>query len=131
MNIRWLAVITGFVADTLISNILVAVAHPDAHFSSAPNLSQPADLLLITLLILSTGVGGYIAGRMAHADRTLNGLLVGVVDALLLQLDIATSDQPISRVFVVATAIGWGAAAAGGFLSRYPPRRRSGSSGQS
>ena len=73
MNVRWMAVLTGFVVDIAISALLSLVASPQ--FFTAPNLAQPGDLLLIGLLALSTGVGGFVAGRMAGESRTINGLL--------------------------------------------------------
>lgn len=123
MNVRWTAVLTGFLVDCLISLLLISLASPQ--FSEAPDLSQSGDVALLCLLTLSTGVGGYVAGRMAGQDRPLNGLLVGIVGILLNQLG-----PPLPRVFVLASAAGCLVAALGGFLSRYPPLRRPRSSGQ-
>jgi putative membrane protein (TIGR04086 family) len=77
-----MAVLTGFVVDIAISALLSLLATPQ--FYTAPNLAQPGDLLLIGLLALSTGIGGFVAGRMAGESRTINGLLVAVVGTLLL-----------------------------------------------
>lgn len=117
MNVRWTAVLTGFLADYLISFFLSALATPE--FLESPNLTRPSDLMLLALLVLSTGVGGYIAGRMARTDRTLNGLLVGVIGILFNQLGPA-----LPRVFVIASVVACVFAALGGFLSRYPPLRQ-------
>ena len=51
MNVRWMAVLTGFVVDIAISALLSLLATPQ--FYTAPNLAQPGDLLLIGLLALS------------------------------------------------------------------------------
>jgi putative membrane protein (TIGR04086 family) len=117
MNVRWTAVLTGFLADYLISFFLSALATPE--FLGSPDPTRLGDLLLLGLLVLSTGIGGYIAGRIAQTNRTLNGLLVGVVGILLNQLA-----PPLPRAFVIASAVACGFAALGGFLSRYPPLRQ-------
>src|SRR5205085_12334437 len=70
MNVRWMAVLTGFVVDIAISALLSLLATPQ--FYTAPNVAQPGDLLLIGLLALSTGIGGFVAGRMAGDSRTIN-----------------------------------------------------------
>ena len=118
MNVRWMAVLTGFVVDYLISLLVSILAPPE--FLVAPDLSRPNDLILICLLLLSTGIGGYVAGRMARTNRVLNGFLVAVVGILLGQLG-----GPAPRVFVVASAISCLVAALGGFLSRYPLKAES------
>jgi putative membrane protein (TIGR04086 family) len=117
MNVRWMAVLTGFLADYLISFFVSALATPE--FLGSPDLTRPGDLVLLAVLVLSTGVGGYIAGRMAQTDRALNGLLVGVIGILFNQLA-----PPLPRVFVIASAVACLLAALGGFLSRYPPLRQ-------
>jgi putative membrane protein (TIGR04086 family) len=129
MNVRWIGVLTGFIVDSLISFFLFALTRPD--FSTAPDLTQLADLLFLCLLVLSTGVGGYVAGRMAQTDRMLNGFLVGVVGILVAQLDLVFADgQPMPHVFVIASAVGCLLGALGGFLSRYPTLDRSHLSGR-
>jgi putative membrane protein (TIGR04086 family) len=117
MNVRWMAVLTGFLVDLLISQLVLVFASPQ--FATAPDPARPGDLALLCLLTLSTGVGGYIAGRMARVDRTLNGLLVAVVGVLFGQLG-----PPLPRVFVIASVVACLLAALGGFLSRYPPHRQ-------
>ncbi len=124
MNVRWTGVMTGFIIDYLISTLLVAFTTVD--FLLEPDLTRPSHLILLSLLVLSTGVGGYVAGRMAQADRTINGLLVAIVGILLGQL----LGPPLPQVFIVASAISCLTAALGGFLSRYPSPHRSPSSNQ-
>jgi putative membrane protein (TIGR04086 family) len=121
MNVRWIAVLTGFFVDIFVSQLLVLFASPE--FFTSPDLTRPGDVLLISLLVLSTGVGGYVAGRMARSDRWLNGLLVAIIGILVGQLS-----APLPRPFVIATAISCGVAALGGYLSRFPPQRPSRSS---
>jgi putative membrane protein (TIGR04086 family) len=121
MNVRWMAVLTGFVVDIAISALLSLLATPQ--FYTAPNLAEPGDLALIGLLALSTGVGGFVAGRVAGESRAINGLLVAIVGILINQLG-----PPLPRVFVISSLIACGLAALGGYLSRFPARQPSRSS---
>ena len=121
MNVRWMAVLTGFIVDIAISALLSFLATPQ--FFTAPNPAQPGDLLLLGLLALSTGIGGFVAGRMAGESRTINGLLVAIVGILMNQLG-----PPLPRVLVISSAIACGLAALGGYLSRFPAQQPSRSS---
>lgn len=123
MNVRWVAVLTGFVVDIGITTLLELFANAD--FFTSPDLTRPGDLFLLGLLVLSTGIGGYVAGRMARVDRWLNGLLVAIVGILIGQLG-----PPLPRVFIVGSVISCGMAALGGYLSRFPPQRRQPTSGR-
>ncbi len=121
MNIRWMAVLTGFVVDYMVTMLLFVMMNPEEAFSVAPVITEPHHLLLISLGILSTGIGGYVAGRMTETDHALHGLLVGVIGILFGQL----SGSTLPRVLVVASAIGCIVGALGGLLSRYvPPARK-------
>lgn len=121
MNIRWMAVLTGFVVDIALSTVVGFFTSAD--FSTSPDPTRPGDMLFLALLTLSTGIGGYVAGRMARDDRVINGLLVAIVGILINQLG-----PPLPKVFVIASAIACGVAALGGFLSRYPASRHERSS---
>jgi putative membrane protein (TIGR04086 family) len=123
MNVRWMAVLTGFLVDIVISQLLVLFA--SANFFTSPDLTQAGDVILLGLLALSTGVGGYVAGRMARADRWLNGLLVAIVGVLFGQLG-----PQLPRPFIVASVVACGLAALGGYLSRFPAERQERSSGR-
>ena len=115
MNIRWTAVLTGFLADLLLSMPVQLLARPE--FFTAPDLSQTSDLVVLALSLLATGVGGDIAGRMGGRDRALHGLLVGVVGVLLGVVQGAGLPRPL----VLASAAGCLIGALGGLLSRFPP----------
>jgi putative membrane protein (TIGR04086 family) len=86
--------------------------------------------MLLCLLILSTGVGGYVAGRMGRQNRALHGVLVGVVGVLVNQLQTLSGGSPLSRTFVIASGVGCLIGGLGGILSRYPIRDRPPPSGQ-
>ncbi len=121
MNVRWMAVLTGFVVDVAISAVLSLLATPQ--FYAGPNPAQPGDLLLLGLLALSTGIGGFVSGRMAGESRTINGLLVAIVGILVNQLG-----PPLPRILVISSLIACGLAALGGYLSRFPAQQPSRSS---
>src|SRR5262245_16905156 len=122
MNIRWMAVLTGFLADVLLTYLIVFLAPTTPTAGLDP--AQATSLVLIGLGILATGVGGYIAGRMAQVQRPLHGLLVGVVGILAIQLQLPFGGPSMTRVDVIALALGCLAGALGGWLSRFPALRR-------
>jgi hypothetical protein len=116
MNVRWSAVLTGFLVDFLISISLAPFISPDIYTS--PDLTQPGIVFLLGLPVVLTTISGYVAGRMAKTSRVLNGLLVQVVGILINQLS-----GPIPRVAVVTYVAGCVFAALGGYLSRYPSQQ--------
>ena len=116
MNVRWMAVFTGFLVDWFLSLLMMLFA-PQAYLAG-PDLTRPSDVLMIALLTLSTGIGGYIAGRIARVDRTLNGFLVAIVGILIGQLGAS-----LPRVLILASVVSFGLAALGGYLSRFPAER--------
>jgi putative membrane protein (TIGR04086 family) len=122
MNVRWMAVLTGFIVDLVVTLLLYALIFPQTIFSS--EAAQTTDPRAIALGLLATGVGGYVAGRMGQARRALHGLLVGVVGILVVQLQIASGGQSLSHTDVLVLAAGCLAGALGGLTSRYPPERR-------
>jgi putative membrane protein (TIGR04086 family) len=122
MNIRWMAVLTGFLVDILLTFFISLFAPPTA--SAGFDLTQTPDIILIVLGILATGVGGYVAGRMAQMQRPLHGFLVGVVGILAIQLQLLAGGPTLSRTDVIALALGCLLGALGGLLSRFPAQRR-------
>jgi len=117
MNVRWSAVMTGFLVDFFIGILLAPFISQDIY--TAPDITQPGVLFLLGLPVVLTAVSGYVAGRMAKTSRALNGLLVQVVGILFSQLG-----GPIPRVAVITYAIACIFAALGGYLSRYPAERQ-------
>ena len=122
MNIRWMAVLTGFTVDIVATALLFALAFPQSLFSA--DVAQSTSMLSIGLGILATAIGGYVAGRMAQMQRALHGLLVGVIGVLVVQLQLAFgSPQSLTRTDVIALALGCLAGTLGGLLSLFPPQR--------
>jgi putative membrane protein (TIGR04086 family) len=123
MNVRWMAVLTGFIVDIVLTSLLYALFYPQT--LTTPEALPTNDLVFFGLGVLATGVGGYVAGRMAQAQRELHGLLVGVVGILVLQLQLAVGVGPgLARAQVIALGAGCLVGALGGLLSRLPPLRR-------
>jgi putative membrane protein (TIGR04086 family) len=121
MNVRWMAVLTGYMVDILITYLLYALFSPQSLTVYDP--TQSGGLFLISLGLLATGAGGYVAGRMAQMQRVLHGLLVGVVGILVLQLQFLVDSGPgLSHTQVLALAAGGVVGALGGWLGRYPAR---------
>jgi len=121
MNVRWMAILTGFIVDIVTTFLLYALFYPAS--LTTPDTTQSSDLVQIGLGLLATGVGGYVAGRLAQSQRMLHGLLVGVVGILIIQLQLMVGGGPgIERVGVIALAVGCLAGALGGLLSHYPPQ---------
>jgi putative membrane protein (TIGR04086 family) len=116
MNVRWMAVFTGYLVDIFITLLIQLFAGQS--MLENPDLTRTDHLVVIALLTLSTGIGGYVAGRMARTDRALNGFLVAIVGILLNQLG-----GSLPRVLVLASVVACGLAALGGFLSRFPAER--------
>ena len=123
MNIRWMAVLTGFLVHVLLTFVISFFAPPTV--SAGLDSTGTAGLIVIALGILTTGIGGYVAGRMAQAQHPIHGLLVGAVSILAIQLQLLAGGPPLTRVDVLALALGCLAGALGGLLSRLSaPRRR-------
>jgi hypothetical protein len=121
MNVRWTAVLTGFVVDVLIGTLLALLIGQEVFVS--PDLTRPGDVMLFSLPIVLTTISGYVAGRMAKTSRVLNGFLVQVIGILFSQLG-----PPLPRIQVISFAIASLFAALGGYLSRYPAEQTSHSS---
>jgi len=122
MNIRWMAVLTGFLVDIVLTFFVFMFTPPTA--SAGPDLTNTTDLIPILLGTIAIGVGGYVAGRMAQTQRPLHGFLVGVVGILVIQLQLLAGGPTLTRTDVIALALGCLAGALGGLLSRFPSQRR-------
>jgi putative membrane protein (TIGR04086 family) len=123
MNIRWMAVLTGFLVDVLLTFFIFMILAPPTA-SAAPDPTQAPELMLIALGIVATGVGGYVAGRMAQTLRPLHGFLVGIVGILTIQFQLLFGGPSLSRADIISLALGCLLGALGGLLSRFPAQRR-------
>ncbi|HEX5692255.1 MAG TPA: TIGR04086 family membrane protein, partial [Roseiflexaceae bacterium] len=97
---------------------------PQSIFASQTlDRSEP---LVMTLGLLATVIGGYVAGRIGQAHRWLHGFLVGVVGILMIELQVLFGGEAISRFDVLMLAAGCLVGALGGVLCRFPIERRAG-----
>lgn len=126
MEVRWSAVLSGLLVDLLLSIFIRGIASwlalttflntPDG--IQPPDLTHTPDLILFGLLLLATGIGGYIAGRLARRSHVLNGFMVGVVGIVVTALLNIGAPAP-DHLFIFGQIAGCGLGALGGYLSRF------------
>jgi putative membrane protein (TIGR04086 family) len=117
-RINWLAVISGFLLDLLISTLVAGIAAQfDPELSNQISLSTTVGIVTFCLLVLSTGVGGWVAGRMARTEFVLHGVLVGGMGifTLLIQSLYRGQAQPLSGILLQCMCVAAGGI--GGWLS--------------
>lgn len=123
-RIVWFAVALGFLADQLIS---IAVGTVGLRFD--PNLvhgatfATTAGAVTSILLVLSTGFGGWLAGRLAKHEYVLHGALVGGWGVILMLIFALFGDQaPLTDILLQFGAVAAGGL--GGWLSHWIPTRQ-------
>jgi putative membrane protein (TIGR04086 family) len=119
-RIAWLAVFAGFFADFFISMIVgLFGSFFDPRYMPGLVPTSATGVLVVVLQTLSTGFGGWLAGRLAKHERVLHGVLVGGVSLISLLLDslfvTPASFFEISQAIVLVFIGG-----IGGWLSRWP-----------
>jgi putative membrane protein (TIGR04086 family) len=117
-RINWLAVITGFLLDLLISTLVFGLASQlDPDLNNQITFASTVGIVTSCLLVLSTCVGGWVAGRMARTEFVLHGVLVGGLGifALLIQTLIAGEAEPLSGILLQCVCVAAGGL--GGWLS--------------
>ncbi|MBX0327998.1 TIGR04086 family membrane protein [Oscillochloris sp. ZM17-4] len=117
MNIRWAAVLFGWLVDFGLSLALqlLVIAVGATSFFDSPSFTSPTHLVIMLLFVLVVGAGGFAAARMAGTAFALHGFLVGVADILfstLLSGGVATP-----RPFILIEILGCAAGALGGLLA--------------
>ena len=120
-RIRWLAVAGGYFVDVLISLAIVGIAQRfDPELGRGISFETSASTITAILLVLSTGVGGWLAGRLARQEHVLHGTLVGgigIIDMLVSSLFGARA--PLASIVLQCVAVVAGAI--GGWVSRRVP----------
>ena len=102
MRVRWMAVLTGFVVDVLITSLVGILAGAATEsLVAAPDVTRPDHLALLAAGVLSTGVGGYVAGRLADSDFALHGLLVAAVGVIFAQLPVLAGEPAMGGTKLV------------------------------
>ncbi|MEF3275713.1 MAG: TIGR04086 family membrane protein [Chloroflexus sp.] len=117
MNIRWSAVISGFMADFALTILLqvVIVATGQSTVFTEPSWQNPIHMLLIAIGASLTGVGGFVAGWMTDNSFAMHGLLVGVVGVLVAALANAGITTP--PLLLAGQVLGCICGALGGMLA--------------
>lgn len=124
LRVQWAAVFFGWLADfslRTLTQVLIGWLGLASVFT-APSLSEPAHLLIITLILGATAAGGFVAARIADEAYVLHGLLVGVT-AILAAAVSNPGLIPVPRLFVFAQALSLLTGALGGLLAYLLTRR--------
>ncbi|MGC8799005.1 MAG: TIGR04086 family membrane protein [Chloroflexus aggregans] len=117
MNIRWTAVISGFMADfalTIILQVMIIAAGQSAVFTE-PSWQNPIHVLLILCGASLTGLGGFVAGWLTDNAFAIHGLLVGVVGILVAAL--ANVGIEVPQLLLLGQVLGCILGALGGAIA--------------
>ena len=120
-RIGWLAILAGFIVDNLISELVGAIGQSfDPMLAQGVTLASTAGIITSIFLVLSTGLGGWIAGRLAKREYVLHGTLVGGVEIILMLIMAVAGDAPSPlQIWLQFAAVLAGAL--GGYLSQWIP----------
>ena len=123
-RIKWIAIVAGYLLDYVISLIVLAIgAQFDSGLATQISLATTAGVVTACMLVLSTGIGGYLAGRLARAERVLHGALVGGLGIfLMLIFSLFGQSQPLTAILLQCVAVVVGCL--GGWLSGRVPAAR-------
>lgn len=83
----------------------------------ATDPTKPSHLVVMGLLLLTTSVGGFVAGRIAEENQALNGMLVGVTGILAAAIS-NPGLVPVPRPIVITQALCLLSGALGGLIAR-------------
>ena len=123
-RIRWLAVAAGYVADYFISFVIAGIGvHLDPKLAQGISFGSIAAAVTAVLLVLSTGVGGWIAGRLAKHEYVLHGVLVGGIGIIDMLISSFFGERiPLTSILIQFAAVAVGGL--GGWLSQWVPARQ-------
>lgn len=116
MNIRWTAVISGFMTDfalTILLQVFIILFGQTTVFTD-PSLQNPIHIVLILIGAGLTGVGGFVAAWLAGESFAMHGFLVGVVGILVAAL---TNVGVVVPPLLLGQVIGCICGALGGVLA--------------
>ena len=120
-RIVWLAIAVGYFTDVVISLIIFMIgARVDPNLANGLTFDSTAGVVTAILLVLSTGFGGWLAGRRAKQEYVLHGVLVGgigIIDMFIQSL--FGTAPPLINILLQLAAIGAGGL--GGWLSQWLP----------
>lgn len=117
----WLAVLLGNLVDQLVSILILGVGQTfDPQLTEGATFASPAGAVTSILLVLSTGLGGWLAARLAKHEFLLHGILVGGVSLILMLVQSLFGKEWTGTVVslqIIATLVG----GLGGWLSQWVP----------
>ncbi len=120
-RIVWLAAASGYFADVVISLIILMIGTQiDPSLADGISFDSTAGAVTAILLVVSTGVGGWLAGRLAKQEYVLHGVLVGGIGLITMLVEsLFATAPPLVNIQLQFVAIGLGGL--GGWLSRWLP----------
>jgi hypothetical protein len=117
-RINWIAVIGGFLLDTLLSTLVFGVAARfDPALSTDIVLTTGLGVFTAGLLMLCTGIGGWLAARLARMEYVLHGVLVGGLGILVMLLESLLTGQARTLNQIVLQSLAVVVGGIGGWLS--------------
>src|SRR4051812_28193545 len=107
-HIKWLAVAVGFFVDFLVSQLIGATGqYFDPQLAQGLNLATTAAIITAIMLVVSTGFGGWVAGRMAKTEYVLHGALVGGVGVIILLIQsLVSTPLPLIDILLQCLMVG-------------------------
>nr|WP_274703593.1 TIGR04086 family membrane protein [Chloroflexus aurantiacus] len=117
VNIRWTAVISGFMTDfalTILLQVFIVLIGQTTVFTD-PSLQNPIHIVLILIGAGLTGVGGFVAAWLAGESFAMHGFLVGVVGILVAAL--ANVGVVVPPLLLLGQVVGCICGALGGVLA--------------
>lgn len=126
---NWLAVAFGWLVDfslKLLVQLIVFWSGATA-FYQQPDLAEPLHLVFLAVLLFATGLGGFVAARLAEEAFLLNGLLVGLF-AILASAVANPRLVAVPPLLLYTQLAGCGLAVLGGLLAGVIHRRAHSSS---
>jgi putative membrane protein (TIGR04086 family) len=120
-RINWLAVVAGYFTDLTLSLIIAYIGSQlGANLERGITFNTSADTLTAILLVVSTGLGGWLAARLAKHEQVLHGVLVGGIGIMdMLIMSFFGERSPLATILLQVVAVGVGGL--GGWLSRWVP----------
>ena len=117
-RIKWLAVVGGFLLDTLLTIFIFGIAVQfDPELSEGITLATGTEVVTACLLVLSTGAGGWLAARLARTEFVLHGALVGGMGIFIMLIEslIGARTETLDAILLQCVAVVAGGV--GGWLS--------------